>query len=175
MSLVTTAQLLQLCPRANKQLAQLLPESLSHWLAQYDIDTPNRVRAFMAQAAHETDGFRTLREYASGQAYEGRADLGNDKPGDGRRYKGRGIFQLTGRANYRLYGQLLHLALEAQPDMAAQPDVSVQIACMYWQRKNLSHWANNGDLTAITRAINGGLNGLTDRQRLYSLAKTIWR
>lgn len=128
------------------------------------IDTPLRQAHFLAQIAHESDGFATLTEYASGRAYEGRADLGNTRPGDGVRYKGRGLIQLTGRANYRRMGRRLGLGLEAEPRRAADPDIAVRTACAYWQDRQLNIHADRDDLVAITFAVNGGLNGLADRR-----------
>lgn len=145
--------------------------ALSSTLARYEITTALRIGHFTAQAAHESDGFCTTEEYASGTAYEGRADLGNTQPGDGRRYKGRGIFQLTGRANYRRFGLLLGVDLEASPERAAEPALSLEIACLFWREKNLNAAADDDDLILITRRINGGRNGLDDRRRYLGIAK----
>ena len=105
-------------------LVQYLPE----YLKKYGIDTELELAHFLAQAAHESDHFRTLTEYASGSAYEGRRDLGNVYPGDGRRFKGRGIFQLTGRANYTAMGKILGVDLVNNPHLASTPEISVQTA-----------------------------------------------
>jgi putative chitinase len=140
------------------------------------ITTPLRAAHFLAQAAHECDGFKTLQEYASGRAYEGRQDLGNTQKGDGVRYKGRGIFQLTGRANYRRIGLALSLPLEATPELAADPRVSVLVAVNYWVTRkwrgvNLNSYADADKIEPITRAINGGLNGIDSRREYLARAK----
>ena len=137
----------------------------------YAIDTALRAAHFLAQACHELDGFCTTAEYASGIAYEGRADLGNTQPGDGPRFKGRGLFQLTGRANYKLYGDILHLDLLGDPALAADPKISLLIACEFWKRGALNDPADRDDIVAITRRINGGLNGLADRIAYLAKAK----
>jgi putative chitinase len=125
----------------------------------------------LAQIAHESAGFATLVEYASGKAYEGRKDLGNTQPGDGVRYKGRGVIQLTGRANYRALGDYLGINLEAQPDLAAMPYVAYQVAAHYWLDRNINADADRDDLEAVTRAINGGTNGIKSRAALLAKAK----
>src|SRR5690606_28454782 len=107
-------------------------------LNAYQINTKLRIAHFMGQVAHECAGFRTTEEFASGAAYEGRADLGNNQTGDGVRYKGRGLIQLTGRANYRRIGGLLGLPLEAEPQLAAEPATSLKIACEYWKIRNIN-------------------------------------
>jgi putative chitinase len=137
----------------------------------YAIDTALRAAHFLAQACHESDGFCTVEEYASGAAYNGRADLGNTQPGDGPRFKGRGLFQLTGRANYTLYGELLHLDLVGNPALAADPKVSLLIACEFWKRGALNDPADRDDIVTVTRRINGGLNGLDSRRAYLVKAK----
>lgn len=139
-------------------------------LEGYHIDTPLRIAHFLAQACHETDGFCTTEEYASGAAYEGRADLGNNRPGDGRRFKGRGLFQLTGRANYGTYSSL-GVDLMANPSAAAEPVLSLKIACEFWKRHGLNPFADVDDIVTITRRINGGKNGLPERIRYLAKAK----
>ena len=130
------------------------------WLEAGGIDTPAREAEFLAQACLETDYFRTLREYwgpTKAQAgYEGRKDLGNVVAGDGKRFMGRGIFQLTGRANYASYGKRLGLDLLKEPQLAERPDISLRIAAMYWNDKGLNAYADKGDTAAISRAINRG-------------------
>lgn len=134
-------------------------------VGEYGIDeTPLRLCHFMAQLAHESDNFHAMEEYASGAAYEGRKDLGNTQPGDGKRFKGRGPIQLTGRANYRDYGQRLGIDFERHPEIAAIPSIGMLTACTYWMVKGLNALADKDDLTGITKRINGGTNGLEDRR-----------
>ena len=140
-------------------------------LDSYDINTKLRIAHFMAQVTHECAGFRTTEEFATGAAYEGRADLGNTQKGDGRRYKGRGLIQLTGRANYRSIGKKLNLPLEQHPELAAEPAISLKIACEYWKSRNINAAADRDDLIKVTRLVNGGLNGLEDRQKYLQKAK----
>lgn len=151
-----------------------------HWLSDGGIDTSARVAEFLAQACLETDYFCVLEEYASGVAYEGRKDLGNTYTGDGKKFKGRGIFQCTGRANYSAYGKRLGIDLLGNPDLAARPDISVRIAVMYWNDKGLNAYADRGDTAAISRAINRGsakatkpANHEDDRIKIAKLAREI--
>lgn len=174
MSQITLQFLRKLAPKAKPEvLTQELARSMQDWATRYGITTPLRVAHFVAQAAHETDGFRTLEEYASGRAYEGRKDLGNTQKGDGVRYKGRGIFQLTGRSNYAYYGKLIGDDLQRLPQLAARPDVAARVAALYWSRKGLNAWADKDDVKQITRRINGGFNGLADRQKYLTKAKAL--
>lgn len=127
------------------------------------LDDPLILAHFMGQAIHETGSFTYLEEIASGKAYEGRIDLGNTVAGYGVRYKGRGIFQLTGYANYILYSKKLGIDLVSDPTRAAQPDISVIIACRFWVDKGLTALALKDDYEGITRKINGGMVGYDDR------------
>ncbi|HJS98961.1 MAG TPA: peptidoglycan-binding protein [Terriglobales bacterium] len=153
------------------KILQALGGVLADTLARFEIDNDLRRAHFLAQICHESDGFCTTVEYASGQAYEGRADLGNTRPGDGPRYKGRGLVQLTGRANYAQYGKLLGLNLVDNPELAADPATSLVIACEFWTLQRLNPLADQDDIEKITRRINGGLNGLADRLACLARAK----
>lgn len=130
-----------------------------------------RFAHFIAQLAHESGNFRYMEEIASGAAYEGRKDLGNTQAGDGKRYKGRGPIQLTGRANYRRYGQQLGIDFENNPEIVAIPSVGLLVACKFWADNNLNALADQDDVTTITRRINGGLNGFEDRKNKLSMIK----
>jgi putative chitinase len=123
-----------------------------------------RLAHFMAQLAHESGSFRYMEEIASGAEYEGRKTLGNTRPGDGKRYKGRGPIQLTGRANYRTFGRRIGIDLERHPEIAAVPSIGLHTALEYWDDRGLNALADRDDVLAITRKINGGTNGLADRK-----------
>jgi putative chitinase len=157
--------------RAQARIVAAIGPVLAPTLERYSIDTPLRIAHFTAQVTHECAGFRTTEEFASGAAYEGRADLGNVRPGDGVRYKGRGLLQLTGRANYARVGAALGLPLEAQPGRAAEPVLSLEIACVYWRDRQIDGPADRDDLVAATRRVNGGLYGLAERRRYLLRAK----
>lgn len=146
-------------------------EVLRPTLEAYDITTGLRIAHFLGQTCMESAGFRTTEEFASGEAYEGRKDLGNVKKGDGPLFKGRGLLQLTGRSNYREYGQALGVDLENNPTMAAEPVLSLRIACEYWKRRKINDDCDRDDIVAVTRLINGGTNGLDDRRLFTSKAK----
>lgn len=135
------------------------------------LDNSLRLIHFLAQLAHESGNFRYMEEIASGAAYEGRKDLGNTQVGDGKRFKGRGPIQLTGRANYRRYGQQLGIDFENNPAIVALPSVGMLVACKYWSENNLNVFADYDDVTTITRRINGGLNGFDDRKNKLSMIK----
>ena len=144
---------------------------LAATLERYDLTSRLRIAHFLGQTCHELAGFRTTQEFASGKGYEGRADLGNTQKGDGPRYKGRGLLQLTGRANYADYGKVLGVDLVNNPTLAAQPALSLKIACEYWKRRNINADCDRDDIQAVTRKVNGGLNGLSDRIALTQKAK----
>lgn len=133
-------------------------------MREFDVTSQARAQQFLAQVLHESGGLRFFEEIASGTAYEGRADLGNTRPGDGRRYKGRGPIQLTGRANYRWAGKQLGLPLEEHPELASTHVVGWRIAGLYWKSHGLNELADHGDIVTITHRINGGENGLASRR-----------
>lgn len=181
--MITAKNLKAIAPQAKASLLEPLAKAMNLLLPAYDIDTQLRVCHFIAQAAHESAGFKTLVEYwgptAAQKRYEGRKDLGNTQPGDGKRFMGRGIFQLTGRANYRTIGKKIGLALEANPELAAEPYNSVKIACEYWVSRKLNAKADKDDVLAVSIGINGknkstGLpNGLPDRKAYLARAKSV--
>jgi putative chitinase len=171
--MITKEMIKQIAPTSKNEIVDPLVKYLNKYLAKYEVNNFWRVSHFIAQAAHESASFRTLEEYASGAAYEGRKDLGNVNAGDGVRYKGRGIFQLTGRANYRDMSKKLGLDLEGKPELAESPEVSVLTALEYWKSRNLNALADSNDIMAITKKINGGFNGLDDRRRYFARCKEI--
>src|ERR1700733_533099 len=147
-----------------KAITTAAAPALNEKLAAAGIDTELRIAHFLAQTCEESDGYCTTEEYASGLAYEWRADLGNNQPGDGVKFKGRGLIMITGRYNYTRYGKLLGLDLVNKPTLAAEPVNAVSIAIAYWSEHGLNAFADKDDIETITRRINGGLNGLATRQ-----------
>lgn len=138
------------------------------------ITTRLRISHFLAQLLHESAAFRYTEEIASGQDYEGRRDLGNTVAGDGRRFKGRGLIQLTGRANYAAFGRAVGVDVLARPHLVAELPLAVQTATWYWTTRRLNDLADQGDteavLRAVTRKVNGGYNGIEDRLRYFMRA-----
>lgn len=172
---ITAAIIRDLSTTEKPGLVQPLVDAMNEFFPQFEITTERRVEHFLAQACTESDGFHTLTEYASGDEYDTRTDLGNTRArdGDGRRYKGRGIFQITGRTNYQKAGQAMGIDAIAQPELLATPRYAVWSACLYWQSRNLNKLADADDLKGITRKINGGYNGLADRQRYLDRARRL--
>lgn len=171
------------------QLAAILACPLARaeqWLApltaameEFHIDTPARQQAFIAQIGHESGRLQYVRELwnpaqCPWQArYEGRADLGNLNPGDGARFKGRGLIQITGRANYAECGHALGLDLQADPELLEQPDNAARSAAWFWHTRNLNPLADTGDFRLITKRINGGLNGYGERLAILRRAQQV--
>jgi len=193
-----------------EQLAQLIPGNpyLDYWhnalslcLPDYDINTPRRVAAFIAQCAHESGGFKFLKEnlnyraaslmkvwpryfptqdianqYANKQemianrAYGGRMGNGPEESGDGWRFCGRGLIQLTGRNNYQAFADSIETPVDEIPAYLQTFEGAVQSACWFWETNKLNQWADAGDILTLTKRINGGTLGLADRQKHYEHA-----
>ena len=154
-----------------ERAAELALSANIHFPAYGIMDSTLRLAHFMAQLCHESGSFRYMEEIASGAAYEGRADLGNTQAGDGKRYKGRGPIQITGRANYRTFGRAIGIDIENHPEVAAVPSVGLHLALEYWKDRNLNASADTDDVDRITRKINGGTNGLADRKHHLAVIK----
>jgi predicted chitinase len=156
--------------------ASILKALADNWdvVEKGGIHGPKRITHFLAQLAHESGGFRYDKEIASGAAYEGRRNLGNTQKGDGVRFKGRGLIQITGRANYAAAGKALNLPLTNKPELACEPRNMVRIAVWYWTTRKLNRYADANDIRQITKRINGGYNGLADRRAWFRKAVTIW-
>lgn len=170
---MTKEQLMKIMPSLHEDKADLYFEPLQEAMNKYEINTLLREAAFLAQLGHESLDLKYMEEIASGSAYEGRVDLGNINPGDGARYKGRGPIQLTGRANYKRYGDLLGIDLEDNPEQASTPEVGFQIAGLFWSLRKLNTFADQENMKEITHRINGGYNGLDDRLKRYEVAKQV--
>ena len=193
-----------------EQLAQIIPGNpyIDHWyhaleqaLPDYDINTPQRVASFMAQCAHESGGFRALKEnlnykaaslrrvfpkyfpddaiaahYAGKQemianrVYGGRMGNGTEETGDGFRYCGRGLIQLTGKQNYQSFADSIETAVEDLPEYLATFEGAVQSDCWFWESNSLNKYADSGDILTMTKRINGGTIGLEDRIKHYNHA-----
>lgn len=161
-------------PRALSARVKLYYEPLVQGMTRYKITSDLRMAHFIAQLAHESASFRYAEEIASGDAYEGRSDLGNTQPGDGRRFKGRGLIQLTGRANYTEYAKACGIDVVAKPQLvASDPFLAVDVACWFWHTRKLNALADADDVKAVTRRINGGYNGLDDRIEYLTRAKAV--
>ncbi len=167
---VSLSQLRAIMPNLSGDKAAQLQPHLVAAMIEAGITTKPRMAAFLAQLAHESAELRYFEEIDSGSAYEGRRDLGNTEPGDGELFKGRGPIQLTGRSNYRAAGKALGLDLENNPTRAADPDVGFRVAGWYWTGHGLNALADAGDFREITRRINGGFNGLEQREKYYARA-----
>jgi putative chitinase len=132
-------------------------------MSEFGIDTPQRRAAFLAQVAHESGSLRYTLEIADGRAYEGRQSLGNTQAGDGPRFKGRGLLQITGRANYTACGAALGLDLIASPELLEQPSAACRSAAWYWKLRNLNSYADRDAFGSLTVAINGGYTHIDER------------
>lgn len=174
---VDAERLLRLAPAGEPAIVDGIAAGFDRAARDHGVTTRLRICHFLAQAVHETDGFRTLEEYGGSAyfaRYDGRRDLGNTQAGDGARYHGRGVFQLTGRSNYRRFGALIGVDLEAEPELAKRPDLSLTIAFAYWREREINPAADADDVAQVTRLINGGRNGLAERTRHLENAKAIW-
>jgi putative chitinase len=192
------------------QLAQVVPKNpyLDHWyhalsqaLPDYDINTPQRVAAFLAQCAHESGNFvfikenlnykaeslmrvwpryfpdlATAKKYAHNQemianrAYANRMGNGPEESGDGWKFCGRGLIQLTGRSNYQNFADSLEISIDEASEYLKTFEGCVQSACWFWEANNLNQWADKGDILTLTKRINGGTLGLEDRKKHYEHA-----
>ena len=181
--LIKIEQLNQLMPAAPSATLASVIEPLNNTCAEFSINTPQRIAAFLSQLAHESGELRWMNEIWGPTEAQHRyeppsklaARLGNTQPGDGKRYRGRGPIQLTGRANYKIAGAALALPLEDNPDLVATPAVGIRVAGWFWHSKDLNTLADQNNYLGITRRINGGTNGLADRTKYWERAKTIWK
>ncbi|MGE4334958.1 MAG: glycoside hydrolase family 19 protein [Pigmentiphaga sp.] len=173
---VSEAQLALIYPDAGPRVGVFLAP-LNRAMQRYRIDSPVRQAAFLAQVGHESGQLRWVRELwgptAAQKRYETRKDLGNTEPGDGARFKGRGLIQLTGRENYRKAGAALGLPLLDQPELLEQAEWAAASAAWWWANHGLNELADAGKFEQITRVINGGLNGQADRLALWEKAKAV--
>jgi len=170
---ITEQHLLQILPNAGRN-AGVFVSALNTAMNRYGIVGTARAAAFIAQVGHESGQLRYVREIwgptAQQAGYEGRSDLGNTVKGDGSKYRGRGLIQITGRANYVQCGEALGLDLISRPELLEQPQYAAMSAAWFWSTNGLNTLADQCEFVKITRRINGGITGLDDRQALYKAA-----
>ena len=171
--MITVSDLRAICPSANFERLESFVEPLNDAMVEFSIDNPEREAMFLAQLAHESMAFRWTREIASGAAYEGRADLGNTEEGDGERFRGRGLIQITGRANYARCGAALGMDLLANPELLEKPRDAARSAAWFWSHHGCNELADKGDFMMVTKKINGGLTGYQDRLAYLTRAQTV--
>lgn len=174
---ITEQQIKAIMPQAGARATTYAP-LLEKWMNHYDINTPRRARYFLAQIAHESAQLRYTEELASGEAYDTGAKakaLGNTpaKDGDGQKYKGRGLLQITGRTNYQAVTKALGIDFINNPKQLATPAYATQSACWWWKAHGLNQLADQDQFTKVTRIINGGLNGKADREHYLYLANRV--
>lgn len=179
--MILTAQQLQASTGSTASRAESWLSHIKRACVIFAIDTPARLAAFLSQVGHESGHLVFTREVwgptPAQRRYEGRADLGNTHPGDGKRFMGRGLIQTTGRANYRATRDGLRQFLmavpdfEVEPEQLEQPDMAAMSAAWYWHDRGLNALADTGNFTMITKKINGGTNGMADRLVLYAAAR----
>ncbi len=185
MIILTKQQLKQVMPNAlSKNVDKYLPH-LNALMPRFDINTKLRVCHFLAQIAHESGELRYSQEIASGKAYDtGKlaVALGNtpQADGDGQKYKGRGLIQLTGTANYRKFNKYLHENIAKAPDVLKNPEVlstndyyAVLVACWFFKTSGCLALADKDDIRAVTKRVNGGLNGFDQRKQYYENAQKV--
>ena len=147
-------------------------------MAEFDIDTLARQAMFLAQIGHESGGLRWSVEIwgptPAQNRYEGRRDLGNTQPGDGSRFRGRGLIQTTGRANYEATSRALGVDVVARPELLGLPELAARSAAWWWKAHGLNEIADTGDVLKATKRINGGTNGLDDRMARYEAARQVF-
>lgn len=168
---MTKDTLRKIMPNANRALIDTMYSDLIYGMSAYGINTKKRENYFIAQIAHESGELRYMEELASGKDYEGRRDLGNVEAGDGVKFKGRGLIQITGRANYQIISEALGCDFISKPELLSKSKYAVLSACWFWKKKGLNEYADKGMFQTITRRINGGLNGLNYRLKYLERAE----
>lgn len=167
----------KIAPGTSKKKLADLSVYINKHAPDFALTTEKRLAAFIAQTAHESDHFNTFREYASGEAYEGRKNLGNTQKGDGVKFRGRGLIQITGRTNYGTISQNIFgdNRLLSKPELLETPENAVLSAMFYWRNNKLNELADKNDFASITRVINGGTNGAAQRTKFYNAALAMFK
>ena len=173
---ITQAQLLRAVPTLNKARMADFVDSFNKYSDTFCITTPLRAVHSLAQVFHESFKLYYTEEIASGANYEGRKDLGNIHKGDGVRFKGRGFLQITGRANYKAYAESGYCVgdLMRHPEWLAQSPGNQKASMWFWKTHGLNALADHDDILAITKKVNGGTNGLSQRKYYYRRFKLVF-
>lgn len=174
---ITDEQLKQIYPHSTQANRDKYLPHINRFLFEFKMDTYKTQCAFLAQIGHESGQLRYVEEIGSGKAYEGRKDLGNIYKGDGVLFKGRGLIQITGRNNYQQLSKDLKIDFIVNPYLLKEPVYAVLSAVWYWNSHNLNKYTTleESDFKALTKKINGGLNGYQNRLELWNEAKIILR
>jgi putative chitinase len=168
----TWLQVLQrTCPVGHADILAGVADAMPTMIKRANLSNGLIQACFIGQCAEESDGFKTLREYASGREYEGRRDLGNIYPGDGVRYKGRGIIETTGRANYAACSKFFAVDFVTHPELLEVFPYAAHSAAFYWDTHRCNSPAAQGDVTRVTELVNGGHNGLSMRKAYTNAAR----
>lgn len=168
-------------PYASKSNIEKFLPFLNEWMPKYNINTKDRICHFIAQIAHESGSLVYVKELASGQAYDtGKlaSNLGNtpEADGDGQKYKGRGLIQITGTTNYKSISKDWGIDVFSKPELLETPTYAVRSACWFWEKHGLNKLVDSGaTIEKITKVINGGQNGLSDRKEFYKRAILAWK
>lgn len=175
---INLKMLRQMVPYASMNNVSAFLYPLNEAMQQYHINTPKRIAAFIAQITHESGSFKYVKEIASGQAYDtGKLaeKLGNtpQADGDGQKYKGRGLIQITGTTNYKAVGEALGIDCISSPELLEQPEYAAKSAAWYWYSRGLNALADTDEFKKITVKINGGLNGYNDRLKHWQRCKKV--
>jgi len=182
--IISHEQLHTMIPNASDRLIDKFITPLNDAMKRFEINTPLRIAAFIAQIAHESGSLHYVEEIADGSAYEYRKDLGNLKPEalsaahanhttTGRFYKGHGLIEITGYDNHKECGEALGIDLVTNPRLLCEPEYAALSAAWFWNEHNLNEYADQGMFGNITRKINGGTNGAKERVKNYALCKKV--
>lgn len=174
--MITLGQLTSIYPFSSNSNRVKYLDFLNKYMEFYEINTPIRKKMFLAQIGHESGQLRYCEEIASGEAYDTgnlAKRLGNtpEKDGDGQKYKGRGLIQITGQGNYEEISKAFGIDFLSNPTLLSSPEYAVKSACWWWNKHGLNELSDKGDVRVITKRINGGYNGLADRTHLFSECK----
>lgn len=178
--ILTNDQLKKIYPYSTQSNRDKFLPFLNKYAEMYGVNTPIRLAAFLAQIGHESGQLKYVEEIANGKAYEGRKSLGNNVKGDGKKYKGRGLIQVTGRANYIAFDKWvtnvpIGTDFVENPELLKEPQYAVLSAFWYWDANKLNRYCNlkEEDFKKLTKAINGGYNGYADRVLIWNRAKEV--